>query len=231
MNLTAWLYLVLAHLIADFILQPYALVVLKRRPVGLAIHSIIHAVVTAVIVAPFLPRWWIVLPLSAVVHYLIDRWKVSSRQTTGLPSLGMFLADQALHLAALAVVVLIAGLPLGDRVGYGSDGLVTVMYYAVPYIAATFAGAILIYQIAVALRTRQHPEELLAPGPRAAGLAARTLALSLVLFATPLWWWIGAVPFAAAWLRAGRPGGRLLEEASSFGIAVALGWLFRGGAG
>lgn len=231
MNLTPWLYLVLAHLIADFILQPYALVVLKRRPVGLAIHSFVHALVTAVIAAPFLPRWWIVLPASAVVHYLIDRWKVSSRQTTGLPSLGLFLADQALHLAALAVVVLIAGLPLGDRVAYGSDGLITVMYFAVPYVAATFAGAILIYQIAVALRTRQHPEELLAPGPRATGLVARALALSLVLFAAPLWWWIGAVPFAAAWLRAGRGGGRLLEEAAGFGVAVALGWVFRGGGG
>jgi hypothetical protein len=128
-------------------------------------------------------------------------------------------------------VVLIAGLPLGDRVGYGPDGLRAVMYYAVPYVAATFAGAILIYQIAVALRTRQHPEELLAPGLRATGLVARALALSLVLFAAPLWWWIGVVPFAAAWLRGGRRSGRLLEEASSFGVAVALGWLFRGGGG
>jgi len=218
---------VLAHLIADFILQPYALVLLKRRPVGLAIHSGIHVLVTAVIAAPFLPRWWIVLPLSAFIHYAIDRWKVSSRQTTGLPSLALFLLDQVLHLGALALVVLIAGLPLGRPVDYGSDGLVSAMYYAVPYVAATFAGAILIYQMAVALRTRPNPDELLSPGPRTAGLARRALALSLVLFTVPLWWAVGAIPFAVTWARAGRGRGRLLEEASGFGFAVALGLLFR----
>ncbi len=217
----------LAHLIADFILQPYALVVLKRRPVGLAVHSGIHALVTAVIAAPFLPRWWIILPLSAVVHYAIDRWKVSSRQTTGLPSLMLFLFDQALHLGALALVVLVAGLPLGRQVGYGSDGLVSTMYYAVPYVAATFAGAILIYQIAVALGTRPDPNELLLPALRAAGLAQRALAVSLVLFAGPMWWLVGATPFVVAWARAGRGGGRLLEEAAGFGFAMVLGLLFR----
>lgn len=217
----------LAHLIADFILQPYALVVLKRRPVGLAIHSGIHVLVTAAIAAPFLPRWWIVLPLSAVVHYAIDRWKVSSRQTTGLASLALFLLDQVLHLGALALVVLIAGLPLGRQVNYGSDGLVSAMYYAVPYVAATFAGAILIYQIAVALGTRPDPDELLSPGLRTAGLARRALAISLVLFAAPMWWLVGAIPFVVPWARAGRGRGRLLEEASGFGFAMALGLLFR----
>jgi len=38
-DLSAWLYLVLAHLVADFLLQPYELVKLKNRPLGLTIHG------------------------------------------------------------------------------------------------------------------------------------------------------------------------------------------------
>jgi len=226
-GLTAWLYLVLAHLVADFMLQPYELVQLKRRPIGLAIHAGIHLLMTAAVVAPFLPRWWIIVPLSAAIHYLIDRWKVDSRHTEGPTSLVMFLLDQALHLGALALVLLIAGLPLGREVGYGSDGLVRAMYYAVPYVAATFAGAILVYQVAVAFRTRPNPSDLLTFGPRAAGLIQRALVLTLVLFAGPSWWWLGAVPFAIVWNRNGRGGGQLAEAIAGFGFAVVLGLLFR----
>jgi hypothetical protein len=225
-HLTAWLYLVLAHLIADFILQPYKLVQLKRGPVGLTIHSGVHVLVTAVIVAPFLPRWWIVVPLSAIVHYVIDRWKVTTGPTDGPVSLAMFLLDQALHLGALALVVLAAGLPLDGQVGYGSERLVTAMYYAVPYVAATFAGAILVYQIAVAFHTRPDPGALLSLGPRAAGLATRALALSLVLFAAPAWWWVGVVPFAVTWVRQ-RGAGPLVEAVSGLGFTLAVGLLFR----
>jgi len=45
---------------------------LKRRPVGLVIHTAIHAAVTAVLVAPFVPAWPLLLPPLAVAHYLID---------------------------------------------------------------------------------------------------------------------------------------------------------------
>jgi hypothetical protein len=221
------LYLVLAHLIADFMLQPYVLVKMKRQPVGLAIHSTIHAAVTAVIAIPVLPRWWIIIPLLTVTHYVIDWSKVESGYVEGPASLVAFLTDQAVHLAVLALAVVLAGVPLGSEVTVGSLAVTGVLYYAVPYITVTFAGAILLYQIAVAFHTRRHPEELLTPGPRVLGMVVRAAALTVVLFLHPGLWWIGLVPLGIVSWGERHEAGWWVEAASGLGLAVALGVLFR----
>ena len=48
--MSPWLYLVLAHVVADFVLQPYELVKLKQRPIGLWIHSAIHGLLAAAVI-------------------------------------------------------------------------------------------------------------------------------------------------------------------------------------
>ncbi len=236
-KVSPWLYLLLAHLVADFILQPYVLVRLKRQPVGLAIHSGVHAMITAVLVAPFLPRWWLIIPLMTVAHYFIDGMKMESGYSRGPVSLLVFLVDQAVHLVVLVLVVFLAGLRLDTTISYGPRGLTPILYYAVPYVAATFAGAILLYQLAVAYETRSNPEELLAPRLRVAGIVERALALTVVLFLTPALWWFGAVPYAVRlWTgrehqRPGRQRGRWVEAAGSLAFVVVLGLLFRQGVG
>ncbi|MCL6554155.1 MAG: DUF3307 domain-containing protein [Firmicutes bacterium] len=226
-GLSAWLYFVLAHLIADFVLQPYELVELKRRPVGLVIHTAIHAAVTAVLVAPFVPAWPLLLPPLAVAHYLIDWWKVTASPARGPASLGFFLADQALHLAVLGLAVVAAGLSLRQEITYRSVAATGVLYYGVPYVAATFAGAVATFQVAAAFATRAEPVQWLLPRLRVEGIVARGLALSLVLFAAPLLWPLGAAPFVVRAVADRAEPGSWLEAAVGYGLVLGLGVLFR----
>jgi hypothetical protein len=209
------------------VLQPYELVQLKRRPVGLVIHTSIHAIVTALLVAPFLPRWWLLIPLLSAAHYWVDGLKVTHGPQQGLGSLLAFLGDQAVHLILLAGVVLVSGLSLQSDVFYGPLRLTATLYYAVPFVAASFAGAILLYQVAVAFSTRPDPEELLLPRMRVAGIVERLVTLTVVLFLMPAWWWLGAVSAVAQVGANHRQPRRWVETVSGFAYAAGLGLLFR----
>jgi len=200
---------------------------LKRRPVGLAVHTLIHAVVTALVVAPILPRWWVIIPGLSVVHYVVDGLKVRHGPARGPASLAAFFLDQLVHLNILAAAVLLAGLPLDVPVASGPPALVAMLYYAVPYVTVTFAGAIIVYQVALALETRADPTELLQPLPRVLGMFERLVTLTIVLFLPALWWWVGAV---AAVVQAGtnhRQPRRWIEPATGLLLALGLGLLFR----
>lgn len=200
---------------------------LKRRPVGLAIHAGIHALVTAVLAAPILPRWWMIIPGVTVVHYWVDAMKMGHGPERGPGSLVTFLFDQVVHMAILAGAVLLSGLRLDGEVFYRSVTLTAVLYYAVPYIAVAFAGAILLYQIAMAFETRSNPAELLLPRLRTAGMAERMFTLTVVLFAVPWWWWLGAVSSAVQLGIHHRQPRRWMETVSGLTFSAVLGLLFR----
>ncbi len=223
------MYLLLAHLVADFVLQPYELVKLKQRPIGLGIHAGIHTLLTAVVAAPFLPRWWIIVPVLGVIHYLIDEVKVKIGHNDGPVSFAVFLADQAVHLGVLAVAVVVAGLPLDADVSFGPPGLTAVLYYAVPYVTVTFAGAIILYQLAVAYRTRPSPGDLLGPSLRVAGYAERGLTLTAILFLEPAFWGIAAAWYGGRLIANRQSLARWLEIGGSLVITIVLGFLFRQG--
>lgn len=223
----AFLYLLLAHLVADFVLQPYELVKLKARPVGLAIHAGIYGALTALVAAPLFPRWPVVVLALTAAHYLVDRVKVRSHLIHGPASFVVFLADQAAHLIALAAVAGLAGLPRDASLTLGTPAVTGVLYYAVPYVTATFAGAILLYQLALAYRTRRRPEDLLSPGPRVAGYAERGLILTGVLFLAPAFWAVVAAWYAVRLMAGRHQPGRWIEVAASGLVTLPLGVLFR----
>lgn len=227
--MSPWLYLVLAHLIGDFVLQPSELVKLKQRPIGLAIHAGIHSLIMLPVAALIFPRWWLIVPVLGVIHYLIDYAKVTLAPSTGPASLAAALFDQAVHLGVLAMTVLLAGVPLRDDVTFGPPSLAAVLYYATPYIAATFAGSILVYQVAVAFRTRPAPEDLLSSWARLAGYAERGLLLTAVLFLAPAFWAIGGVGYVARFGIDRRHPRRWAEIGASVMITLVLGLLFRRG--
>ncbi len=203
------------------------LVRLKRRPLGLAVHAGIHAVVTAVLAAPVLPRWWVVIPLVTGMHYWVDSMKVEHGPERGPWALGAFLLDQGVHMALLGVAVLLAGLPLDGAVRYPSAAITAALYYAVPYVAAAFGGAIFVHQVALAFDTRPRPADLLLPRLRAAGIAERLLTLTVVLFAAPWWWWVGALSGVVQLGVNHRQPRRWLETAANLAFAATLGLLFR----
>jgi hypothetical protein len=222
-----WLCLVLAHLIADFILQPYELVRLKTRAVGLLIHAGIHAGVTAALVVPLSPRGWPIAGLVGVIHYVIDYGKVRAGFATGPASLAAFVFDQLAHLAALAVVLVVAGVSWRAEWAFTSPQLTAAMFYGIPYVAVTFAGAIALYQFALAYGTRSRPEELLAPLPRLAGYVERGAVLTALLFAGAAGWWLVAAWYAARVALARARRGNLVEIAGGLVMTLALGILFR----
>src|SRR5690348_17232091 len=103
--------LVLAHFIADFSLQTNHIAQWKREsPMGIALHVLMHPLVSAMLVWPFITLSWIKTPwfavpgwlcilILALMHYLEDEWRVYAIQKTGsADSTGFLLWDQLIHM-------------------------------------------------------------------------------------------------------------------------------------
>ena len=125
--------LLLAHVVADFLLQTNAMVANKRHPGVLLLHAAV-VLVTAQIALGRVDAWE---PLAlAAAHIVIDTVKVYA-----LPDrLASFLADQAAHVVTLVVVAFYApGLYAG---GLWADAtwLPAAMTLTAGFIVATVAG-------------------------------------------------------------------------------------------
>ncbi|MBU0667757.1 DUF3307 domain-containing protein [Patescibacteria group bacterium] len=100
-----FLYLLLAHLIADFMLQPAALIRWKRQSwLGTAFHIGVHFAVCLVLLLPYMPNMTVLaaILLISAAHFLIDLAKLFFEERTDrflLP----FLVDQAAHIGTLAL--------------------------------------------------------------------------------------------------------------------------------
>jgi hypothetical protein len=74
MALFFFLGLMLGHLVGDFVLQPYWLVIAKRNGWrGLFIHVGVVALVTAILVWGSIPNWWVWIIILFIGHLLIDQ--------------------------------------------------------------------------------------------------------------------------------------------------------------
>lgn len=98
-------YLILAHLFADFILQPNKLIRFKTKsPWGVALHVGIFFVAAVIFLFPYITYWqvWAVIAGISIIHYAADQIKVyteSKKETFPLP----FIADQIIHLLSLVI--------------------------------------------------------------------------------------------------------------------------------
>lgn len=101
------LYLIFAHLLGDFILQPSKLVNWKRKSIkGTFVHALIHFFVTILVVLPFIINGYTELIFVALgvafVHFWIDEAKISydlKHDKKVYP----FLVDQFMHLLTITV--------------------------------------------------------------------------------------------------------------------------------
>jgi hypothetical protein len=104
--LTLAIKLILAHLIGDFVLQPYKWVqhkqTHKHKSKYLYWHILIHAI-TLIIVLQFQFKYWLALVIIPISHYIIDVIKthLSSKVNQRL----LFSLDQLAHLIIIAVVI------------------------------------------------------------------------------------------------------------------------------
>jgi hypothetical protein len=90
-----FLALVVAHLLADFPLQPDRLLLHKRNPAVLLLHILIVAVI-AVFILGATP--WPLIAILAGTHLIMDAVKVYALKDT----LWSFLFDQSVHLTVIA---------------------------------------------------------------------------------------------------------------------------------
>ena len=91
--------LLLAHVLADFVLQSDAMVQTKRQPLTLLLHGLIVLATATATLGTFSP-WLLALTLA---HMAIDIAKTLS----GPRGIWPFLADQAAHLASLIALALL----------------------------------------------------------------------------------------------------------------------------
>jgi hypothetical protein len=130
----------LAHLVADFVLQPYWLVVRKQRWDGLFIHGGI--VLACMLLLPLtdstaLALWPAMLAITGV-HIAADRWKVRSGDRIPGPPIVPFLLDQVIHITTLCVALGLA-LPAQRIWMIAASPMAPLALYAAAYVVATCA--------------------------------------------------------------------------------------------
>ncbi len=105
-------YLILAHLLGDFVLQNSLLVRMKYKGyLGLIIHSSIHAVLIFLVLLPiYLSNIEILLYGSlfiGIIHFFIDYTKVSFTKRSPKKQTTAFIIDQLVHILTLVIAFFI----------------------------------------------------------------------------------------------------------------------------
>lgn len=101
-------YLILTHLLGDFVLQPSKLVHWKMRSYkGTLVHSLIHFFIGMVLLLPFILNgytWLIAIVFTiSLIHFFIDQAKISYSLKHD-EKVRPFIIDQMLHLLAIMLV-------------------------------------------------------------------------------------------------------------------------------
>jgi len=169
----------LAHLVADFVLQPYWLVVRKRQWDGLLIH--VGIVLLCMLLLPLLDRsaltLWPAMLGVAAVHLAADRWKVRFGDRIPGPPIGPFLFDQAIHVTTLCAALSLA-LPQAQVWSLSASRVAPAALYASAYVIAAFATPIGV----MIWLDPEFSNAALAGGARVRSLLAGASAVSLALF-------------------------------------------------
>lgn len=212
--------LLLAHALADFLLQPDRMATNKRRPLWFAAHIAIVLATAIATTGSLHPA----LAALALAHALIDAAKLASRRT----GLAAFLADQTAHAATLAATAALV-----------PQIFATGLWSAQPHLPALFtlaAGAILAIRaggFAIGLLMAPWAAEItldgLTNGGRAIGQLERGLIFLMILGGLPEG--IGFLIAAKSVLRFGtvREEAKLSEYViigtlASFGWAMLSAW-------
>jgi hypothetical protein len=170
----------LAHLVADFMLQPYWLVARKRFWYGLALHcGIVLACMLALpLLDPATAALWPAMLAITAVHFVADWGKVNHGHHIPGPPIGPFMLDQLIHLATLAAVLSLALPPERVWSMAASPATIPALYLAA-YIVALLAVPI---AVMVWLDPR-FEQQALAGRARLRSLLASAAVVSLMLYA------------------------------------------------
>jgi len=104
--LSFFLQLLLGHVVGDFVLQPYWLVLAKRQGwIGLIIHVGVVTFVTALLVWNAIPNWWVWVIVLFIIHLFIDQFRtfVFTDNSKG-KGLLLLILDQLAHVLSLMFI-------------------------------------------------------------------------------------------------------------------------------
>lgn len=231
---TSLLYLLLLiHLVVDF-MQPAALVAWsKSSSWGLLVHSGIYTALNVVALA-FTPLWWFWALVLGLSHLILDKAKVILNDKLPRWGLMIFVADQLIHIAIIFLVFFLGGL------GY-SKPLLSVLevvhypktlLYLVVYIAVTFGGSILVFEVSNSMKTTVSTKKVISLKERYLGILERALAVTLILlgrvslalpFLAPLAFVPSLLQGAKIWQTKGKRARFLLELTMSVFLALSAG--------
>ena len=173
----------LAHLVADFLLQPYRLVVRKRYWDGLLIHGgIVMGCMFALALVDrrVLALWPIIIGIT-IIHVVADWWKVHRADRLFKPPIIPFMLDQFIHIATL-IWALGLVLPAKELWTLPTNVIEQLALYGVAYVIAASA-------VPIAVMVWRDPSfnyQSLAAPARVRSMLIGVIVISLALFAQPI---------------------------------------------
>lgn len=190
-----FLKLILAHLIADFILQFEELYQLKVRSfLGQVLHVLVHGLVSLVLLYPYLnaPQVWIFVAGLVLVHLAQDLIKYSVTRKTPANTFAFFMADQLLHILVISAIFLF---PVSREIrGFPDSPLLDTLYRtdywtinAIFFITLTFAGSYILNAFAKSFLKSRTPLYLISSPEIAYAVLERSLVAWILLAITSPW--------------------------------------------
>lgn len=190
-----FLKLILAHLIADFILQFEELYRLKVRSfLGHLLHALIHGLVSLLLLWPYLDslQVWVFVTAMVLVHLLQDLIKYSATKKTPANTFVYFMTDQCCHVLVLATVFF---LPISREVrGIACGSILDALYRqnlwtlaAIFFITLTFAGSYILNAFAKSYLKAPSPLFLITSPEMAHAILERSLVAGIILTGGPAW--------------------------------------------
>ena len=190
-----FLKLILAHLIADFILQFEELYQLKVRSfLGQLFHVLIHGLVSLAILYPYLnePVIWAFAAGIVVIHLTQDLIKYSFTKKTPANTFIYFTIDQFCHALVISVIFLF---PISREVrGFPDIPFLDILYkqniwtiLPVFFITLTFAGSYILNAFAKSYLKGHSPLYLISSPEMAHAIIERSLMAWILLSCTSPW--------------------------------------------
>lgn len=189
--LSFFLSLLLGHMIGDFVLQPYWLVLAKRKGwQGLLIHVSVVTFITSILAWNSIPNWWVWIIVLFIGHLFIDQLRtfVFTDNSKG-KGLLLLILDQLAHFILIAVIAWAAtGWTFSDLYTLLTDEALN-QYRMMAYLigVATLIGAAPVFEVevTVAVLATQGQETTqtvqIDSADRVLGSLERIIAMGLIL--------------------------------------------------
>jgi len=198
-----FLKLILAHLIADFILQFEEIYQLKVRSfLGQLLHVLIHGLVSLILLYPYLNKSsiWLFTAALVLIHLTQDLIKYHFTKKTPANTFVYFMTDQACHLGVLSAIFL---LPVSREIrGFSCCTLIDSIYrndlwtlLAIFFITLTFAGSYVLNAFSKSYLKDRSPLYLISSPEMAHAILERSL-IAWIFFSSDSPWRFLVIPCA-----------------------------------